>query len=183
LSKEHYQQQSYMEPLLIVHQQRFLDTTTIDIEININNSSTYEPLLIYRLQQWFHVEPLLILDTINSGPTFRLKSLGNFLFPSDATATGPPSRKRLERTLPLLGPHRCRRRCAGTLSPPPPPPCQDLFDATFITAMTPSSMPPSGQGAPARKHRDLTPPCQIAAPAWIDAVPHADFDSSIAGPR
>jgi hypothetical protein len=81
LSKEHYQQQSYMEPLLIVHQQRFIDTTTIDIEININNSSTYEPLLIYRLQQWFHVEPLLILDTINLGPAFRLKSLGNFCFP------------------------------------------------------------------------------------------------------
>jgi small subunit ribosomal protein S18 len=57
LSKEHYQQRFYMEPQLIVHQQRFIGTTI-------------EPLLMYKLQQRFHVEPLLILDPISLGPTF-----------------------------------------------------------------------------------------------------------------
>jgi hypothetical protein len=33
LSKEHYQQRFYMEPLLIAHQQRFIGTTAVDIEI------------------------------------------------------------------------------------------------------------------------------------------------------
>jgi hypothetical protein len=32
LSKEHYQQWFYMEPMLIVHQQRFIGTTDVDIQ-------------------------------------------------------------------------------------------------------------------------------------------------------
>jgi hypothetical protein len=53
LSKEQYQKRFYMELLLIVHQHWFI--------FNINISCTYEPLLIYKLQQLFHIEPLLIL--------------------------------------------------------------------------------------------------------------------------
>jgi hypothetical protein len=34
LSKEHYQQWFYMEPLLIVHQHWFIGTTVVDIEIS-----------------------------------------------------------------------------------------------------------------------------------------------------
>jgi hypothetical protein len=34
LSKEHYQQWFYIEPLLIVHQQWFIGTTVVDIEIS-----------------------------------------------------------------------------------------------------------------------------------------------------
>jgi hypothetical protein len=42
--------------------------------------------LIYKLQQWFHVELLLILDIINSGPTFRSEPLGKFSFSSHTVA-------------------------------------------------------------------------------------------------
>jgi hypothetical protein len=35
LSKEHYQRRFYMEPLLIAHQQWFIGTTVVDIEISI----------------------------------------------------------------------------------------------------------------------------------------------------
>jgi hypothetical protein len=41
LSKEHYLQRFYMEPLLIVHQQRFIGTIVIDIG----------PLLVLEYQQ------------------------------------------------------------------------------------------------------------------------------------
>jgi hypothetical protein len=34
MSKQHYHQQSYMEPLLIVHQPWFIGTTAVDIEIS-----------------------------------------------------------------------------------------------------------------------------------------------------
>jgi hypothetical protein len=35
LSKEHSQQRFYIEPLLIAHQQWFIGTTVVDIEISI----------------------------------------------------------------------------------------------------------------------------------------------------
>jgi hypothetical protein len=86
-------------------------------------------------QQRFHIEPLLILDPINWGPAFGLKSLGKISFTTHVASAGPP-RKRLEHMLQLPGPHhrRCRRH-ARTPSPPPPP-CWDLFDTT---ATAPSS--------------------------------------------
>jgi hypothetical protein len=61
--------------------------------------------LIVEYQHRFHVEPLLILDPINSGPACSLKSLDKFSFPSHAVTAGPP-RKRLECTLPLPGSRR-----------------------------------------------------------------------------
>jgi ribosomal protein S18 len=149
LSKEHYPQWFYMEPLLIVHQQRF------------------------------YVEPLLILDPINSGPTCSLKLLLKNLFQMHVATTGLPS-KQLERTLPPSGPrhrrlHRDpivaaatavlgplhRRPRAGTSSTQPPWPLHRHrhWSATVM------------QGALARKHRDLTPPCRIAAPARTSHSP------------
>jgi hypothetical protein len=55
-------------------------------------------------QQQFYEEPLLILNTINWGPPFDLKSLSKTLFPSHGATVGTPSL--------------------------PPPPFQDSFDAT-----------------------------------------------------
>jgi hypothetical protein len=65
------------------------------------------------LQQWFHIEPLLILYTINSGPGFQPESLPNFCF----SRTLLPPR-------PL---HHCRRHAGTSLTPPPP--FQDSFAA------------------------------------------------------
>jgi hypothetical protein len=90
-------------------------------------------------QQWFHVKPLLILDPINWGPAFWPKiTWQNFISlilnhrrtAKEATgahsaAAGIPS------SLPLSGPHHCRRRRVGTPSPLPPL-CRDLFDARSI---------------------------------------------------
>jgi hypothetical protein len=151
LSKKHYQQWFYMEPLLIVH------------------------------QQWFHVEPLLILDPINSGPACGLKLLLKNLFPMHVATTGLPS-KRLERTLPpsgprhrrlhrdpvvaaataVLGPLRCRRRPrAGTSSTQPTWPLHrhGHWSATVM------------QGALTRKRRDLTLSCRVAAPTRTSPSP------------
>jgi hypothetical protein len=96
--------------------------------------------LISKLQLRFHVEPLLILDTINSRPAFWSESLHKISFRSHGTAVGPPSRKQLEWTLPPLRPHHrwCHYR-VGTPSLPPPPMCWDLFDTTTAA---PSSSPP-----------------------------------------
>jgi hypothetical protein len=109
LSKEHYPQWFYMEPLLIVHQQRF------------------------------HVEPLLILDPINSGPTCSLKLLLKNLFLMHVATTGLPS-KQLERTLPPSGPRH--RRLHRDPSSPLPPPCRDPFTA----APVPGPLQPNRRG-------------------------------------
>jgi hypothetical protein len=123
-------------------------------------------------QQRFHVEPLLILDPINLGPTCSLKTLCKISFPSHAAAAGLP-RKRLERTLPPPGPHRrhlhqdpivaatavsgpLRRRrhpCDGTSSTQLPRP---LHRHRHWRAT-------EKQRALARKRHDLTLPCHITA--------------------
>jgi hypothetical protein len=75
--------------------------------------------LIYKLQQRFHVEPLLILHPINSGPAFWPELLSNFLFPSHTTSTGTPSPPPPP---PPLPPPCCHRlHCSRTPSTPPPP--------------------------------------------------------------
>jgi hypothetical protein len=121
--------------------------------------------LIVNYQQRFHVDVLLILDPINWGSAFSLKSSGKISFPShDATR---PLRKRLESTLRLLGPrhHRHRRR-VRTPSPPLLPPSRDDFDATV---MAPSSTPPS------ERHRPH--------PAVLHHLPHKDGCWSPRRPR
>jgi hypothetical protein len=164
LSKEHYQQRFHMEPLLIVHQQRFIGRIVADIEI----STTVIPLNCC----WYtnfnsnsHVEQLLILDTINPWPAFRLESVQKMLFPSHAATAGPRSRKRLEHTLPPLGPHRC---------------CHHHHCPHAETSLTQPQWPlhrchhrstTEEQGAPARKHPDLTPRERTPTPTRTSPPP------------
>jgi hypothetical protein len=123
-------------------------------------------MLIYMLQQWFHVEPLLILDTINLGPAlelllildtinlgpaFHLESHRKISFPSRVATARPPSRKRLERRLPQPRPHhRHRHRLyphAGTSSTQPPQPLHRRCCRSTTKE----------QPTPARKRPNLTP--------------------------
>jgi hypothetical protein len=138
--------------------------------VNINSGCTYELLLIVEYQKQFHIEALLILDPINSGPACGLKSVGKFLFPSHAAAVRLP--KRLEYTPLLLGPI-VATSTGNPSSPPSPPPCRDPFVGTAVEE----------QGAPARKCPDLTPPCRIVAPVWTDASPDVDSEEQGAPER
>jgi hypothetical protein len=91
--------------------------TLVDIHFIEGHKTTRKPTKIVVFK--------LILDPINSGPAFRLESLGNFSFPLHAAAARP---KRRECMLPPPGPqHRCHCHRVGPPSPPLPLPCQDPF--------------------------------------------------------
>jgi hypothetical protein len=72
------------------------------------------------LEQRFDIELLLILDTINSGPTFRPESLHKLSFPLHATAVGTPwpplSGHLFDATAAVLG--LLRRHCHYFGTPP-----------------------------------------------------------------
>jgi hypothetical protein len=86
--------------------------------MNNNNGCNYEPQLMDMLQQQFDIELLLILDTINSGPTFRHESLHKFSFPLHAATVGTPwpplSGPLFDATTAVLGLLRPRRHYFGT---------------------------------------------------------------------
>jgi hypothetical protein len=92
--------------------------------MNNNNGCNYEPQLMDMLQQRFDIELLLILDTINSGPTFRPKSLHKFSFPLHAATVGTPwpplSGPLFDATAAVLGLLRPRRHYFGTHPTRPP---------------------------------------------------------------
>jgi hypothetical protein len=133
--------------------------------------------LKYKLQQWFHVEPLLILDTINPGPAFRPKSVHKITFPSHVAATGPPSKKRQECMLSPSG--AChRRRAVTSLMPPPPYDTPLTPPSPFRDPWTQLPRPlhrcrrrsaTEEEGAPTRKHPNIIPSCHIIAPTLTDA--------------
>jgi hypothetical protein len=148
-------------------------------------------MLIYKLQQWFHIEPLLILNTINPRPTFRPESLYKISFPSHAAATGPPSRKRLERSLPPSGSRHSHHRQDPIIVTAAimPGPLRRRLRPRVGTSLTQLSYPlhqchhrstTQEQGALVRKRPDLTPLCRIAALMQTDADPHIDLACSTA---
>jgi hypothetical protein len=97
--------------LLIVHQQRFIGKTAVDIDISTP------------------VQPLLILDPINWGPAFRYETTWQD-FISLALNHRRTAKEATGAHVAATGTrHCCRRRCVGTSSPLSPPPCQDLFNA------------------------------------------------------
>jgi hypothetical protein len=126
-------------------------------------------MLIVDYQQRFHVEPLLILDPINLRPTFRPESLHKILFPSHAAATGLPSRKRLERMQPPLGPcHRRRRHRRDPIMPL----CWDPFTTVVVAVSRPLH----------RHHHRSTTKEQGPHPVVPHHCPRTDLASSVAGP-
>jgi hypothetical protein len=142
------------------------------------------------LQQRFHIEPLLIMLSINSVPAFRPESLPVFV-----------SLTCCRRQTAIKEVTRVHVAAAGT--PSSSPPCQDLFDTTTAilgllhrrrrcTRVGTSSMQPprslhrcrrrsatGEEGAPVRKRPNLTPSCCIATFAPIHRCPDI---STFSGP-
>jgi hypothetical protein len=152
LSREHYQQRFYMEPLLIVHQHRFRGKTAVD--------SWH-----YKFET--HLRPEITWQNFISLARCRRRTTKEATR-AHSMAVGTPS------MLPPSGPHHyCRGHRAGTPTSPQPP-CRDPFSAAAAPHVEKSSMQ-----LPRPLHwrchwsaADLTPLCYITSSIAIHHCPN-----------